>query len=316
MKKEFYENGKKLEILEGNKLNIYKNSIININIDKEMKRNFDLKLMEDSKIKNKIAKPFLKWAGGKRSIIKILLENAPLDFNKYYEPFLGGGALFFALKPQKAILSDFNLDLILTYNVIKTNPKDLINSLKIHQKNHNKDYYYLIRNNYNNENPIEIASRFIYLNKTCFNGLYRVNSKGEFNVPIGTYENPLIADEENIINCHLVFKNIEMKHLEFNLTRPSKGDFVYLDPPYYPIDSNSFTKYTKNNFNEGNQIKLFKYCKRLTDRGVKFMLSNSNTNFIRNLYKDFDIKIVSAPRTINCKVDGRKAAEEVLVRNY
>ncbi len=167
-----------------------------------------------------------------------------------------------------------------------------------------------------NDNDIEIAGHFIYLNKTCYNGLYRVNNKGKFNVPMGTYKNPAIVDETNIVACSELLQNVDIKHQDFSEISPNKGDFVYFDPPYYPINNKSFTKYTKSDFTETDQIKLYQKCKELNDKGVYFMLSNSNIPFIRHMYKDFYIEIIEAPRTINCKVDGRKNAEEILIRNY
>ncbi|BFD46733.1 MAG: hypothetical protein DMENIID0002_13790 [Rickettsia endosymbiont of Sergentomyia squamirostris] len=161
------------------------------------------------------------------------------------------------------------------------------------------------------DNDIEVAGHFIYLNKTCYNGLHRVNNKGEFNVPIGTYKNPAIVDETNIIACSKFLQNIDIKHQDFSKISPKKGDFVYFDPPYYPINNKSFTKYTKSDFTETDQIKLYQKCKELNDKGVYFMLSNSNIQFIRHIYKDFYIEIIEAPRSINCRANARKNAEEV-----
>ncbi|MDD9335760.1 MAG: Dam family site-specific DNA-(adenine-N6)-methyltransferase [Rickettsiaceae bacterium] len=166
------------------------------------------------------------------------------------------------------------------------------------------------------DNDIEVAGRFIYLNKTCYNGLHRVNNKGEFNVPIGTYKNPAIVDETNIIACSKFLQNIDIKHQDFSKISPNKGDFVYFDPPYYPINNKSFTKYTKPDFTEIDQIKLYQKCKELNNKGVYFMLSNSNIPFIRHIYKDFYIEIIEAPRSINCRANARKNAEEILIRNY
>lgn len=266
------------------------------------------------------AKPFIKWVGGKRSLMSTLLANAPKQFTTYYEPFVGGGALFFALKPQKAVLLDLNIDLAITYNVVKKKPMLLIDALAIHNELHNEEYYYSIRKMQTSDDEIVVASRFIYLNKTCYNGLYRVNSKGEFNVPMGNYKSPLILDKENILECSKVLQNatIEFATFQKSLLMPQRNDFVYLDPPYHPINSDSFTKYNKDGFTEGDQIELYKSCKQLHERGVKFMLSNSDTPFINNLYKDkeFNIQIVTAPRMVNCKSAGRSSTNEVLIRNY
>lgn len=262
------------------------------------------------------AKPFVKWVGGKRSLIKELLLRMPTRYKNYYEPFIGGGALFFALMPSHALLSDINLDLVITYAAIKYKAQELIKRLAKHKANHCQEYYYKIRRQFSIDNDIEIAARFIYLNKTCFNGLYRVNSKGEFNVPMGAYKNPMILDEMNILACHKLLQQVEIKYLDFSQISPSKSDFVYIDPPYHPINDTSFTKYTKLDFTEADQVKLYKKCQELHDRGVYFMLSNSDSPFIKNLYKDFYIDIVEAPRHINCKANGRKVTQEVLIRNY
>jgi DNA adenine methylase len=264
--------------------------------------------------------PFIKWVGGKRSLIDILKSNLPNNYNTYFEPFVGGGALFFAIQPKNAILSDINEDLVITYNMVKKQPIQLLELLHKHHKLHNEEYYYQIRQQHESDDPLNKASRFIYLNKTCYNGLYRVNSKGEFNVPIGSYKNPNIADDENIKSCSIALKTakIEYNSFERSLLLPKKDDFVYLDPPYAPIDSNSFTKYSKDDFMKSNQIALYNSCKQLHERGVKFMLSNSDTQLIRNLYKDsiFNIQTVVAPRMVNCKANGRNGVNEVLIRNY
>lgn len=265
---------------------------------------------------NNPVKPFIKWAGGKKKILEILLRNKPEKFNRYYEPFVGGGALFFSFTPANAFLSDINLDLVITYNMIKKRPYELIEKLKEHKKKHNENYYYKIRKQFDLNDSLNVAARFIYLNKTCYNGLYRVNNKGEFNVPFGDYKEPLIVDEKNIIACSNVLKNVEIFYKDFSMITPSKDDFVYIDPPYHPIDSTSFTKYTKLDFTEADQIRLYKYCHNLNKQCVKFMLSNSDTQFIRNLYKDFDIKVVDAPRSISCKSNGREKVKEVLIKNF
>ena len=264
------------------------------------------------------ATPFVKWVGGKRSLIKVLLECAPTSYQHYYEPFVGGGALFFALNPKIATLADCNLDLIITYAVVKNNPYKLIKSLQNHQKKHNEKHYYSTRKKHQLQDSIEIASRFIYLNKTCYNGLYRVNSKGEFNVPVGRYDSPAIVNETNIIECSKRLTNTTIHYYDFkqSLLLPQKDDFVYLDPPYNKVNCTSFTKYTKYNFTEDNQKELYHCCKDLDQRGVKFLLSNSDTPYITEMYKDFDIQKLTAPRMVNCKANGRNAAKEVLIRNY
>lgn len=285
-------------------------SISDVNTNDILKKNMTI---------NK-ATPFVKWVGGKRSIIEQLKLRLPKEFNNYYECFVGGGALFFAIVKdiKKAYLSDANLDLILAYKVIQKDPETLIEALREHQKRHNEKYYYQIRSQHKLEDPISIASRLIYLNKTCFNGLYRVNKKGEFNVPMGSYVNPGICSEDNILACHDVLKKTVIEYKDYTKITPTRGDFCYIDPPYHPINGNSFTAYDKLDFNEKNQIALSDFCTELHEKGVKVMVSNSNTKFIRDLYNSniFNIGIVNAPRLVNCKANGRNAVEEVLITNY
>lgn len=275
-----------------------------------------LKNKEVENEKEDKARPFIKWVGGKRSLIKELIPRLPTSYNNYYEPFIGGGALFFSLEPKNATISDINLDLVITYAVIKNKPQELMKLLAKHKANHSQEYYYQIRKQFNKDSDVEVAARFIYLNKTCFNGLYRVNSKGEFNVPMGAYKNPAILDEDNILACSKALQNVTIKYQDFSSIFPEAGDFVYIDPPYHPINDTSFTKYTKLDFTEADQIKLYNKCKELHEKGVHFMLSNSDSQFIKNLYKAFTIEIVSAPRSINCKPNGRQGTNEVLIRNY
>ncbi|MCK8518293.1 DNA adenine methylase [Methanoculleus sp. 7T] len=267
-----------------------------------------------------IPRPFVKWAGGKRCLLNDLIANLPETFEEYYEPFVGGGALFFALhnRIKKAYLSDINLDLMLVYSAIKKDPYQLLEALKIHANSHSKDYYYSIRSEHELKDPIDIAARFLYLNRTCYNGLYRVNKAGQFNVPIGDYKNPNIVQEANILACHEALKKAEIKYNEFDHIYPKKNDFVYFDPPYHPTDDASFTSYTKQNFTETDQVRLKDFALNLHKKGVKVMLSNSNTKFIRDIYKNkaFTLLIVNAPRYVNCKSEGRSAVEEVLIRSY
>jgi DNA adenine methylase len=264
------------------------------------------------------ATPFVKWVGGKRSIMAELLARIPNKFNDYYEPFVGGGAVFFEIHKlaKNCYLSDINLDLVITYNVIKKDPQKLIKQLKIHAQSHNEEYYYHIRSQHVLPSPVEIAARFLYLNKTCFNGLFRVNKKGEFNVPIGKYKNPNIVQEDNILACHDLLQNTKIEYREFDSFIPKKGDFVYLDPPYHPTDEHSFTSYTKLDFTEKDQIRLRDFCNLLNKNGVHFMLSNSDAKFIKDIYKEYNIQMVSAPRYVNCKPTKRNAVQEVLITNY
>jgi len=276
------------------------------------------------------AKPFIKWAGGKRQLIPELLKHTPKNFNNYFEPFVGGGALFFELynlgllKNKKVYLFDINEELINAYKVIKNYPNELIDKLKEFKAKHNKDFYYQIREldrneNYTNLSNIIKAARFIYLNKTCFNGLYRVNKKGYFNVPMGNYKNPQIIDEENILEVSKALKNVIIKHCNYTevLNYAKENDFIYFDPPYYPLsDTANFTSYTQYSFLEKEQIKLFEIFKTLCDKGAFVLESNSDTEFIKNLYKSYKIEKVLANRAINSKGDKRGKITEVLIRNY
>lgn len=266
-------------------------------------------------------KPFVKWAGGKTSLLPELLERIPDTFSRYFEPFVGGGALFFALNPKKGCLTDINEELINLYYVIKTDVDRLIKQLSYHRND--ESYYYDIRNkdrepDFKNWTPLARASRMLYLNKTCWNGLYRVNSSGYFNVPFGDYKNPSIFDESNLRECSRVLENVELGVGSFERVeqKTSEGDFVYFDPPYAPLDPTSFTSYAKDDFGEKQQIKLKELCDVLTCSNVKFMLSNSYNDFILDLYKGYRIDTVLAPRYINSKGDGRGKVKEVLVMNY
>ena len=244
----------------------------------------------------------------------------PSDINDYYEGFVGGGALFYEIqdKANKCFLSDTNVDLVITYNVIKKDLKSLIKRLHEHKNNHDNTYYYKVRSQHNLQEPIEVAARFIYMNKTCFNGLYRVNKKGNFNVPAGKYVNPGILQEANLRKVSKLLQSTEIRLLDFNKIKPKRGDFVYFDPPYHPTDAKSFTTYTKHNFTEKDQIRLRDFALDLTKKGVNVMLSNSNVEFIRDIYgsKQFNIGIVNAPRSVNCKPNKRGTVEEVLITNY
>ena len=273
--------------------------------------------------------PLVKWAGGKRQLLDELKMHMPKKYKTYYEPFFGGGALFFAIQPKNAVINDLNTELANLYRTVRTNNsyKKLLETLDKHEAEHSEEYYYNLRNidrnkeAYNKMNRYERSARTLYINKACFNGLYRVNSKGEFNVPfngkktIKTYElNNLYAMHE-----YLSSNNIKIcsKDYEKVVGTAKKGDFVYFDPPYDVLeDKQSFTSYTKVDFGKKEQERLCKVFKRLSKRGVKLMLSNSNTNFIKELYKDFNIHIVKARRNINSKGDNRGAVEEVIITNY
>lgn len=275
---------------------------------------------------NIILAPILKWVGGKRQLLNEITPLIPKRITTYVEPFLGGGAVLFNLQPKKAIINDFNKDLINVYRVVRDSPQELLDILKKHDKYNCEDYYYEIRaldrsENYTNMSNLEKAARIIYLNKTCYNGLFRVNQAGQFNSPYGRYKNPNIVNEPVILAMSNYFKNNNIKIMEGDyrdaLKNLRKGAFVYFDPPYMPISSSSsFTGYTENGFNEKDQIELKIECDKLNDRGINFMLSNSAHPYIIELYKDYEITLVKARRSINSKGNKRGEINEVLVRNY
>lgn len=277
-------------------------------------------------IKIKKAKPFVKWVGGKRQLANQIISLAPKKYNTYFEPLVGGGAIFFALEPQNAVINDSNSELMNTYKVIKDNPNALITFLQIHELKNNEDYFYEIRSmdrnkDYDSISDIEKAARTIYLNKTCYNGLYRVNKSNQFNAPYGKYKNPVIVDYDNILACSNYLNKADVKIFDGDykdvLTLANKDDFVYLDPPYLPISkTSSFTSYTANNFNQDEQIELKKQCDRLNEEGIRFLLSNSYSEIIMELYKDYEIIIVNARRVINSDPSKRGEIREVLIKNY
>ena len=274
-------------------------------------------------------KPFIKWVGGKRGLLDQILPLFPNEFENYHEPFLGGGALFFELfsqgklKDKKVFLSDINSELINVYTVVKSMPYELIENLKHYKQEHSKEFYYKVREldrkeNYNELSELEKATRFIYLNKTCFNGLYRVNKKGYFNTPIGSYKNPNISDIDTILNASEALQYATLKHQPFKeiVNSVKENDLVYFDPPYYPLnDTSSFTSYDSNCFLENEQFELFEVFDKLADKKAKVIQSNSDTDFIKDLYKRFDINIVNANRFINSKSSGRGKINEILIKN-
>ncbi|SFP13055.1 DNA adenine methylase [Hydrogenimonas thermophila] len=270
-----------------------------------------------------MCKPIVKWVGGKRQLLDDLMRFMPTNYNRYFEPFIGGGALFFALKPKNGVINDYNTELTNLYCVVRDRVNELIEDLKKHQNT--EEYYYKIREldrdkeSYEQLSDVEKASRFIYLNKTGFNGLYRVNKKGQCNVPFGRYKNPKWLDEDNLRACSQVLKDTEILNGDFEIIKPliKKEDFIYLDPPYVPLNTtSSFTAYTDKGFDDDMQFRLKEFCDYINSIGAYFMLSNSYTDFILNLYKDYNIKIVMANRAINCKGDGRDKIKEVVVVNY
>ena len=275
---------------------------------------------------NKLVAPFLKWVGGKRQLMPSIVEHLPENIKdyKYIEPFIGGGAVLFNLQPKNAIINDFNEELINVYQVIKNNLDELIADLKKHKNE--ADYFYSIRSLDRNGafkklSDVQRASRVIFLNKTCFNGLYRVNNAGEFNSPFGRYKNPNIVNEPTLkaVNKFLNSNNIEIKSGDYSeiLKKVDKKSFVYLDPPYHPIsESSNFTGYVQGGWNIYDQIDLKTACDELHKKGVKFLLSNSSAEFIKDLYKDYKITIVKANRAINSNGADRGEVDEVLIRNY
>lgn len=271
--------------------------------------------------------PILKWVGGKRQLLHEIIPLIPEEVSIFVEPFVGGGAVVFEYQPKTAIINDLNEELINVYKVIKESPEKLIEILTVHQENNSKDYFYEIRALDRVEDfserlsNIERAARTIYLNKTCYNGLYRVNSKGQFNTPFGRYKNPKIVDETVIYAMSSYFNNNDIKIMNADYKEALKNldnkSFVYFDPPYLPISaSSSFTSYTENGFSLEQQVELKKQCDKLHEQGIKFLLSNSDHPFIKELYKDYHVKIIKAKRAINSKANKRGEINEVLVYNY
>lgn len=272
-------------------------------------------------------KPFVKWAGGKRQIIDKLKQYVPDDYLTYYEPFIGGGALFFELSPKNAVINDSNFELMNVYKILCDHEKytKMCSVLNKYEKNHNEEFYYEIRNKdrniktFNRLSDYTKAARTIYLNKTCFNGLYRVNSKNEFNVPsnkkikINTYES------ENLLTIHMYFSmnNIKMLNVDFekSVETAKKGDFIYFDPPY-DSDTSTFNSYTEVGFGKEEQVRLANVFKDLSDRGCLVMLSNHNTTLVNELYKGFNIHVINAKRSINANGKKRGNVEEVIITNY
>lgn len=274
-------------------------------------------------------KPFVKWAGGKRQLIPILHQNLPESFGTYYEPFLGGGALLFHIltdkNGQKCSISDLNSDLVLAYTTIRDRIDALISSLKSHEKNYQKDsksYYYSVRES-NPRNEVEKTSRLIFLNRTCFNGLYRVNSKGKFNVPLGKYTNPNIVNEENLraVSSILQTNKISIKCRDFEsvLRDAKKGDLVYFDPPYQPVSSTAnFTSYTTKDFTYDDLTRLAELCLKLDSKECHVLLSNSDSKEVSDIFekKPWKITRIEANRSINSNSKKRTGHFELLIKNY
>ncbi|MDM3851343.1 MAG: DNA adenine methylase [Aphanizomenon gracile PMC649.10] len=276
---------------------------------------------------NPLVKPFVKWAGGKRQLVPTILANhLPKNYNlqTYYEPFIGGGALLFSLQPKKAVINDSNAELINCYKIIKNSLDELIEDLKNHKNN--EYYYYDIRDwdrekNFKSKTEVQRASRIIFLNKTCYNGLFRVNSQGQFNVPFGKYKNPNILDIAVLkaVNKYLNENQVRILNSDFQeaVKDAKRGDFIYLDPPYDAVsETASFTGYDVNGFNKQEQRRLKEVFDDLNSRGCHILLSNAYTEFIEDLYKDYLHTKISAIRAINCNGKKRGKVDEILVKNY
>ena len=277
--------------------------------------------------KNLVLSPVLKWVGGKRQLLNDIIPMIPKNCSTYVEPFIGCGAVLFELQTKKAIINDFNSELINVYTVIRDYSEELIKELQFHKDNNTSEHFYAVREYdrkpefFSQMTPVQKAARVIYLNKTCYNGLYRVNSAGQFNSPYGKYKNPNIVNETVIRAMSKYFNenNIVIKNEDFKeaLKGLRRGAFVYLDPPYMPISSSSsFTGYTENGFNEDKQRELKELCDKLDKKGIKFLQSNSDCEFIRELYSGYRIKTIKAKRAINSKGNSRGEINEVLIYNY
>jgi DNA adenine methylase len=264
-------------------------------------------------------RPFLKWVGGKGQLISQYQQFLPAAFLTYYEPFLGGGAIFFHLLPRHSVLTDINPELVNVYCTVRDKVEAVIHQLEIHQRRHSQTYYYDMRAN-PGKTAVEKAARLIYLNKTCYNGLYRENSKGQFNVPMGRYKAPRICHPELLQSVSQALKQAQIEVRPFDTVlnmAQTNQDFVYFDPPYHPISLTSrFTEYNRYAFNEADQIRLRDTFAQLAARGVKVMLSNSDCPFIRDLYQGFNIHTILAARSINSNAEKRGKITEVLVTSY
>ena len=275
--------------------------------------------------KNKLAAPVLKWVGGKRQLLETFKPLLPKKITTYCEPFVGGGALLFHLQPKTAYINDVNPELICVYTTIKENVEELIDELE-HFENTAEQFYEVRdwdrdRDFYATLSNVKRAARVLYLNKTCYNGLYRVNNAGEFNSPFGNYRNPNIVNAPVLraVSAYFNSANIHMTSMDYEqvLSNIPRGSFVYLDPPYDPVsETASFTGYSKGGFLRDDQIRLRKCCDNLTERGIKFMLSNSATDFIAEQYAAYNITVVRAKRAVNSVASKRGDVNEVVVRNY
>ena len=262
-------------------------------------------------------RPFLKWAGGKRTLVPEIAKLLPKQIVTYWEPFVGGGAVFFAVDSRihTAKLSDINAELALTYQVVRNKLDDLVNRLKQHAVQHsNAKYYYRVRKAVVSEDPVEVAARFIYLNKTCYNGLYRVNKKGLFNVPRGDYANPVVCDEDTLTGANKALQKATIRYGDFGRIEPGLNDFIYCDPPY----DGTFSGYDAGGFGEEEHRRLRDSVVKWQKQGASVMISNADTPLIRSLYgpDSFTIYEMSAPRAINCNGSGRGHSSELLITTY
>lgn len=276
--------------------------------------------------KNRVIAPFVKWVGGKRQLLTDIKEVMPpaTTFDTYFEPFIGGGALFFDLEPTNAVINDYNQELINVYLSIKDDINTLVEDLKTHENT--PEYFYRIRlldrePQFDELTNVQKASRFIYLNKTCYNGLYRVNSAGQFNSPFGRYANPNIVNEPTLraVSAYLNKSDIVILNTDYSevFDMADNNSFVYIDPPYHPLSQTSnFTGYVAGGWAEKDQIRLKEACDSLNAKGVKFLLSNSSSHFIKELYRDYEIITVGAKRPINSDASQRGHVDEFLIKNY
>lgn len=270
--------------------------------------------------------PFTKWTGGKRQLLPVIKSLMPESYNRYFEPFVGGGALFFDRVPDNAVINDFNSELINCYEQIKANPLELINLLIEHKEKNSKNYYLALRSadrdgRIEKMSDTERAARILYMLRVDFNGLYRVNSKNQFNVPYGRYKNPKIVDEDLILSISQYLNNncVRIMNGDFEkaVVEVQAGDFVYFDPPYIPLsETSAFTSYTHEGFSYEDQVRLRDTFKRLNEKGAYVMLSNSSSPLVEGLYKEFNIHKVEATRTNGAKSSSRGKINEIIVTNY
>ena len=272
-------------------------------------------------------KPFVKWAGGKRQIIDKLKQYAPDEYNVYYEPFVGGGALLFELSPKSAVINDYNEELMNVFRCIKEESKftKMCSELNRYEVNHSEEFYYEMRSKdkdkakFKKMPDYKRAARTIYLNKACFNGLYRVNKNNEFNVPFGKKTKVNTYDGQNlgIIHSYLNFNDVIIQNIDFeeSVKTAKAGDFIYFDPPY-DSETSTFNDYTENGFGKEEQVRLARVYKELADKGCYVMLSNHNTTLVKDLYKEYNINYIEAKRNINSNGKKRGKVSEVIITNY